>query len=441
MVDANVAIISELKQFLEEVSTNMSLKQRFVEKLSDFSRERVLTFKRVVGLLINMPKRSLSIEVREFFANLSGDETCNKSAFCMQRGKLKPSFFQEWLALFVKLFYHHYGDKVQRWRGFLIQAVDGSTTYLVNKQEVIEHFGTQDNQFTSIPMAQVVQIHDVLNDITIWGDIYPIKTSEQSIIAKNLHYFSQNSIALFDRGYPSYGLIYLLEKQSSLFVMRAKVGFNKEVKEFMESPMTDTIAYFTPNNVAQKNLQEYGYNITCETKVKVRLVKIKLDSGETEVLITNLYDEQLFSIKDLSYLYSLRWGIETCYGKEKNQQQLEIFSGHRVICIYQDYYATLFVANIQSLIEKQSKDYLSAVSKRRTYQYKINRNVSWSVLKNTIFKLFIEEADPKQLLLYLQHLFEICLEPVRPNRKVKRVKKNRRMYGKYQTVTNYKRAI
>jgi hypothetical protein len=45
MVDANIAIICALKQFLEEVS-NSSLKQTYVEHKSDFSRQRVLALKR-----------------------------------------------------------------------------------------------------------------------------------------------------------------------------------------------------------------------------------------------------------------------------------------------------------------------------------------------------------------------------------------------------------
>jgi hypothetical protein len=122
------------------------------------------------------------------------------------------------------------------------------------------------------------------------------------------------------------------------------------------------------------------------------MVKVKLNSGEIEILLTNLYDEKLFTIDDLKYLYGLRWGIETTYGKQKNQQQMEQFSGHRVICIQQDYAAGLFVANLQSLIEKQCEDYLHQVNKGRKYRYKINRNVSWAPMKHNIVKLFLNRV-------------------------------------------------
>ena len=47
------------------------------------------------------------------------------------------------------------------------------------------------------------------------------------------------------------------------------------------------------------------------------------------------------------------WKIEISYGKQKNQLQMKIFNGHRVVCIEQDYAAGLFAANLQSIIEKQ----------------------------------------------------------------------------------------
>ncbi len=39
----------------------------------------------------------------------------------------------------------------------------------------------------------------------------------------------------------------------------------------------------------------------------------KLSTGETEILLTDLYDERLYSLADLKKLYALRWGIETAF--------------------------------------------------------------------------------------------------------------------------------
>ncbi len=443
MVKANLKIINELKMFLDDISKDEGLRKLITNGEHDFSRNRKLPLDRVAGIIINMPKRSLSIEIREFFDNLSkGAEGCTKGAFSLQRTKLNPLFFKVWNQWLVDNFYHYYGNKVKRWRGFILQAVDGSTAYLLNKMEVKKYFGTQDNQHVSIPMARVMQVYDVLNDITVWGDIYPIIESEQSIMASRVRHLAPDSLTLLDRGYPGYALMYMMinEETPRHFVMRCKANMNKVVEQFLRSSDKCKIVDLAPGRIALETLRVNGFIVTPSTHIKVRMQKILLPSGETEVLLTNLYDEKMYSAADLKYLYGLRWGIETTYGKQKNQQQMEQFSGHRVICIQQDYAAGLFVANLQSLIEKQSERYLSKVNKHRKHIYRINRNISWASLKHQIVRLFLCQR-PRKILLMLQKAFERNLEPVRPGRKYPRIFKVKRLYGKYQTFTNYKRAI
>jgi len=312
----------------------------------------------------------------------------------------------------------------------------------VNQKEVVDYFGTHANQHSSRPLARIMQIQDVLNDITVWGDIYPIKEAEQPIMAAQVSRLYTDSLTLFDRGFAGYALLYLLMNEESPrhFIMRCKVGFNKHTKQFMRSRKNSKIIEITPTPAAIKTLYQHGYIVTSQTKIKVRMVKLTLPTGEQEILLTNLYDSQLYSIADLRYLYSLRWNIETTYGKQKNQQQMEQFSGHRVICIQQDYAAGIFTANLQSLIEKQCEHYLEKISRRRKYRYRINRNISWASLKHNIVKLFLEHA-PLHILQQLQKDFERNIEPIRPGRQYPRVRKAKRLTGKYQTFTNYKRSI
>lgn len=443
MVEANIQIIEELKYFLEEVSTNPEFKHLVTQTDRDFVRDRKLTMERVVCFIINLPKRSLSIELQEFFSSLDKEShSCTKGAFSLQRTKLKPIFFEAWNKWLVTLFYHYYGSKVKRWRGFLLQAVDGTTAYLMKTKDVPQYFGTQDNQHSSIPMAQVMQIQDVLNDITIWGGIRPIKESEQTIISKQVTNFFTDSLTLFDRGFPSFSLMYLMlnEETPRQFVMRCSGGFNNIVKQFVSSGKASKIVEFRATDDAIRTLKDHGYRITSEATIKVRIVKVKLSTGEIEIILTSLYDEKLFTLDDLYYLYGLRWRIETAFGKQKNQQQMEQFSGHRVICIQQDYTASIFTANLQSLIEKQCSHHLQQINEHRKYRYKINRNVSWASLKNSVVKLFLQNK-PNEILKQLQKEFQRNIEPIRPGRHPPRIKKNRRRNGKYQTVTNYRRAI
>jgi hypothetical protein len=45
------------------------------------------------------------------------------------------------------------------------------------------------------------------------------------------------------------------------------------------------------------------------------MVKVILPHDAIEVLLTDLYDDKIFTLKKLSGLYFMRWEIETSYGK------------------------------------------------------------------------------------------------------------------------------
>ena len=191
---------------------------------------------------------------------------------------------------------------------------------------------------------------------------------------------------------------------------------------------------------AQCGLRDMGLTLGKHTPIKIRLVKILLDTGETEVVVTNLYDTDIYTKEDMKEVYHLRWGIETYYGYLKEELQLGQFSGIRQICIEQDFAAAnLFLFNLQSLIEKQTESYVNAVSRKRKYRYKVNKNISWANLKNRVVRLFLQE-DSRSILIELEKLFGNYLVPVRPGRKYPRIKK-RNPNVKYYTLTNYKRAM
>ena len=70
MVDSNVKIIEELKSFLNTLIEEPEIRELFTTNPRDFIRDRKLPLKKVIGLLINLPKRSISIELQSFFEAL-----------------------------------------------------------------------------------------------------------------------------------------------------------------------------------------------------------------------------------------------------------------------------------------------------------------------------------------------------------------------------------
>lgn len=441
MVQANLKIFEELTWFLQMITTDPSWRSFFTRKQTDFSRNRELPMDTVILMILNFFKRSSDIEIQEFFHFVKHKQGPSTSAFCQQRQKLNPEFFLFWNQLLVEQFHECYGKEVKGWKGFTVIAGDGSTTSLPPHHCVIDYYGTQSNRNSKIPMAQLMQLYDVLNHIILWGGIYPSGTPETLILAANRHRIPQDSILVLDRGFPGFALMYLLLTQSPSvhFVIRCKTDFNKKVKDFVRNKKNTMTVKFQATYKAKKFLEELGYSISNKEEIKVRMVKFCLSSGQTEVLLTNLYDRNLYSVEDFKALYGLRWGIETCYDKEKNKMQLEQFSGYTLISIEQDYYACLFALNVQALIAKQCSSSLDQISARRKYTYKVNTNLSLAAMKHCIVLLFDAQQLPA-VLAYLQAQFERNVVPVRPGRHYKH-KRKYRLDGKYHAFTNYKRAI
>ena len=443
MVESNIKIVEELKEVFNIINTDLEIKKKFTESTTDFTRDRKLTFNRTVFLIINMLKRSLSIEIQDFFEKgIDSAISCTKVALTIQRKKIKSSFFEVLNKQFTKSFYHFYGDNVKKWRGFLVIAIDSSTACLFNKESIITHFGCGNNQFTQTPLARVLKYYDALNKFVIFSKICPISTGESTIVANHIEELPENSLSIYDRGFAGFPLMYLLMNQEieRRFVIRCRTDFNRPVIAFMQSPFSDTVVDFYPDYKAKKKLYTYGYKAFSSTSIKIRMVKVVLKTGQIEVLLTNLYDTETYNTACFKDLYSMRWGIETSYDTYKNKLQLEQFSGHSVCSIEQDFYATTFVSNLQSIIEKQCEPYLKSISKNRKYEYQINKNVSIGNMKNKIVKLFLTQ-DPQTILLHLQKLFEKSLEPIRPNRNLPRKVGGAKPKGKFITLTNYKRAI
>ena len=98
--------------------------------------------------------------------------------------------------------------------------------------------------------------------------------------------------------------------------------------------------------------------------------------------------------------------------------EIENFTGLTKIAIKQDFFANMFIANLQSIIIKDAKEELEQENKDCKYEYKINRNLSLSYMKDRIIQLFLSN-DPHYYYKIVQ-LFKIEPVPIRDGRKFNR---------------------
>ena len=159
-----------------------------------------------------------------------------------------------------------------------------------------------------------------------------------------------------------------------------------------------------------------------------------MSTGEIEVLITNLINQKKYKLEEFAYLYWSRWEVETLYGILKNRLNLENFSGKTLETVEQDFYSTIFVSNLESLLTENTNIKLKERSENNKNELKVNKTVSFNAIKRNIIKLLFEEKiNLKKLMQKLENEFKQNPTPIRPGRVYERKKgKTKRQIGYYK---------
>jgi len=438
MFEANVKIIEELKQFVSLVMNNPELLAKFSISKGAFTRKRKLTFDRIVLLIVKLCKKTLSVELETFFEQLQVVLSCSVSAFTQQRMKLHPKFYQAWNSIMLLSYYYHSSHKIRRWKGYRIIAADGSNISLVDTPALQAYFGGQSNQLCSFVQARTFYQYDVLNALVIRSHIEPYRTGELTMAYKSIDSLENDMLMIYDRNFLNYKMIalHLWKKPEIKFIIRAKES-PVVIKSFIASNATSAIVYFHPTKSAIIGLGKSGYKIDKNTPIKVRLVRVELEKS-IEVLATNLWQEE-YSVSDFKDLYFKRWQIETNIGLQKNILQLESFSGLTVQSVLQDFFATVFITNLHSILIKNAQQTIDNEKTPRKYPLKVNHNKSHGKLRNSLIELFISK-HPKAIIKILNEFFKRDPIPIRKGRSFPRVVKNKQAMCKHKTFMNYKPA-
>ena len=414
----SIKILIYSKEFMERNRNNKN----------DFSRKRKLPFVPLMLFMINIIKQTVQKELTRFIKTF-GDKSSNitKSAFSQSRIKLKPEAFIELNNRLVEEFYTD--NIIKKWNGFRLFAIDGSKLILpTHSKELMDKFGTLSSGMI-IPQAQISSCYDVLNEIIVDSQLETIQVNEMNQAVRHLEKLSKGDLILFDRGYSATWFYYMIKLKELDFVNRIPKGFRKDAENFRLSDKKDDIIEIDiPPQKSRYGLLRHGLTKENIEPFKLRLVKVILDTGEVEVLATTLLEKEKYSLEIFKELYFKRWGIETNYNRLKSNIHVEEFSGLTEIAIRQDFYANVFINNLQSIIAIDSKEEMDRENKGKEYDYKINRNLSLGFMKDRIVEILT--SDNPKYYDELKDLFKMNPNPIRKSRKNprKHQDKNRRKY-------------
>jgi hypothetical protein len=411
--------IDKTNLFISSAKTLMNYR---VSK-KDFTRDRKLTFEGLVLCMLKLLRQNLQIELNAYFSAVrtaisNTVVSFTSSAFVQSRKKLKPDLFYDLNTMISNEFYLDNDERVKLFKGHRLLSIDGSTIQLPINEDTIKEYGTFNNQkqTDNVVIGRVSIMYDLLNDMVLDGKLCHFSKGEVTLSRQHIKLAQENDIIIMDRAYPSFESIYEMQSRKIQFIYRCKVNFSNQVIKFYESDKTDEIVTIKPGQ--NRSFENLPYNK--EEAIEVRMIKVVLPSGDIEVLMTSLINNDIYSMNEFSTLYNTRWGIETYYNRFKNIIGVEHFSGTSNQFIQQEFNCALYMSNMQSILTKDAQDEADEKYEGRKYEYKINASLSLNFIRNKLIELFTENKNSDQILEDLKELFVKNVIPIRPNRKFER---------------------
>jgi hypothetical protein len=380
-------------------------------KESAFTRKRKLGAKRLLMILLHRVYMPLQLAIDKFFKYMEC-QTVTKQAVSQARAQINPEFIRGYVDDIAQI--AATDPTTPKYRGMTLIAIDGTDIALENSAELVREYGCSGpdkNAATALASVAFGPLDHFIYDCRIDRYNKDERDLAKQHVDRLLELRMGNSLLVFDRWYPSADFIgYVLEKGFS-FVMRVRRKWNLEVD-----------AIETQGKIA---VTHGGITHT------IRVLKIRLDSGETETLLTNLNQKQL-PIREAGELYFKRWGVETGYDALKSKLQMENFFGKTKIAVEQDFYATVFLLNMASAHASIADDEITSRDDGKPLKYprKASLNRSISKLRECFWDMLAEQDREKRQAIFENLILEISRYPVPivPNRSPVRKKPRKKRF-------------
>lgn len=411
-------VVEKIKEEID--STKLITKCRINKK--DFTRNRKVTPKDII--LYELNKRGLSTKMEIInFNNINDIQEISSPGLFKQREKLNPEVFVYLQQIALKNFYLDHAKEVKTYKGYVLKAVDGSDYEIPNTKKARDRFNGKLQQHCA--RVTVSMCYDVLNKYSIdtivetynYSEIEMLVEHEKTIKEKKL-LGAFKSITMADRNYKSLSYFYSKIKNNEKFIIRISASCYKSETEKMKS--NDEIIeigyeYNRARYYKNSNPELYEYLKNGNT-IKLRCVKIQLDTGEIEYILTNLEINE-FSTEEIKELYNLRWKIELNYKHLKNNVKIESITSSKELLIKQDIFSQVLVTNILQAFLNDGDEIVNEYKYKN--KVKINGNMAIGLLKNTLIYIFLEDNLDKRSELF-DKFYETMMKfivPIKPGRK------------------------
>lgn len=322
----------------------------------DFSRNRSLTFQKVIKLLVTMGDGSVSKELLEFFD--LDIETPTASGLIQQRNKLKPEALLHLLHDFVGTY-----RKIKTFKGYRLLAADGSKVIIPTNPDDPETYVLSNKNSSGCNLLHINALYDICNKLYLDATIqtYRKMNEFQGLIEMITRSPLVGKVILVaDRGYESYNNIAHLNNIGWKYVIRVKAPnsgkgmlsktdlpvnqeFDEEISVLMTRRQTNEIKAKPKLYRFLSKVSTFDF-LPLKSKavypISYRVVCVEIAEGKFEYLITNLSKEEM-TMNELKEIYHKRWGIEISFRELKHTIAMLHFHSKKVDHISQEIYAKM----------------------------------------------------------------------------------------------------
>jgi len=326
-----------------------------------FTRASPLNFKNTSLIILNMVKRTVAVEVMNYFNHTDVVLSPSRQAFSEAREKIKYTAFKELFDKSCELAADG-GEDARLFKGHRLFAVDG-TSFMVGELSKLKDFFGESTTVKGKAMCRISGVVDVLNECVVDAAVSPFSTGERALAIGQVEKLKpvSNALYLFDRGYWSPELIQKIIGNGQKFLMRlASNAANAPVKG---------------DNGNEYELRKYSF---------------ALPDGNVEHLATNISEQDL-SDEDLARLYAKRWGVETKYLELKEYLQIDALNSNSSNIALQDIYATLYISNLVAFLCWEADEIIKKKTdgKSNKHRQKANRAVCIAALRRRFVPIFL----------------------------------------------------
>ena len=413
------------------------MQSEFVSKcrISDNSYIRTRKVKPQDIILYELNKKGLSTKMEIInFNNINNIENISSPGLFKQREKLNPEAFIYLMQVSLKKFYEKYKKEVKTYKGYILTGIDGSDYEIPNTKKSREAYnGKQQKQCARITVSTC---YDLLNHYTLDTIIENYNYSETEMAQRHYQNIFENqliddfkSIRIMDRNYRNLSNIYNYIKNDDKFIIRIASSVYEKENQAMNT--NDEIIkikyeYNRAKYYENSNAELYEY-LKAGNSIKVRCVKIELETGEIEILLTNLEQEK-FTTKEIKELYNLRWQIEINYRHLKNNLKIESITSSKIKLIKQDIYSQVLVSNLLQAFINENDEKINQTKYKN--KMKTNSNMSVGIFKNTLIYILLENNNKKrcEMMEKFSDALQKYIVPVKPGRKNSRINNPKNRY-------------